>query len=139
MLRRQLGDSLFWKGVQAYYNRYAGKNAITGDLCKVMEDISGQELKGFFNQWLFKAGHPKLAIRWKYNAGKKEVNITVIQQQLEIFNFPIDLQIGKDLTKRLLIKDRETQINVAATKKPAFLLADPQVNLLFEGEIIETK
>ncbi|HEX6427170.1 MAG TPA: M1 family metallopeptidase [Niastella sp.] len=138
MLRRQLGDSIFWKGIQTYYNRYAGKNAVTNDLCKVMEEVSGQDLKQFFQQWLFTTGHPILDIHWKYNTDKKEVNITVIQKQNELFKFPLDLLIGNNMNKQVLIIDRETRITIPETVKPATITADPQVNLLFEGHTKET-
>jgi aminopeptidase N len=139
MLRRQLGDSIFWKGIQTYYNRFAGKNAVTGDLCKVMEEVSGKDLKPFFQQWLFIAGHPKLEISWKYNATKKAVEITVIQQQEPVFKFPLELQLDDTIKKSVDITGRETRLAIPVTKKPATLIADPQVNLLFEGSIKEKK
>lgn len=138
MLRRQLGDSLFWKGIQTYYNRYSGKNAVTGDLCKVMEEVSGRELQPFFQQWLFRAGHPRLTITWKYISAKKEVSVTVTQQQAELFQFPLELQIGNDGIKQVAIKDRETSFTFSATVKPAALTVDPNVNLLYEGSIKES-
>ncbi len=138
MLRRQLGDGLFWKGIQTYYSRYGGKNAVTGDLCKVMEEVSGKSLQSFFQQWLFKAGHPKLEISWKYNMAKKEINITVIQQQNEPYQFPLELQIGNEI-KQMAISNRETSIAFPATVKPAGIAVDPNVNLLFEGNIKEVK
>jgi len=39
MLRRKLGDSLFWKGIQTYYATYNGGNASTSDLQKIFEEI----------------------------------------------------------------------------------------------------
>src|SRR5690606_37591424 len=44
MLRRQLGDSIFWKGIRQYYHDYAGKNADTRDVQKIFEDVSGKKL-----------------------------------------------------------------------------------------------
>ncbi|OQP64741.1 peptidase M1 [Niastella vici] len=137
MLRRQLGDADFWKGIQLYYTRFAGKNAVTADLCKAMEEVSGKNLKQFFHQWLFTAGQPKLQIQWKYDAGKKAVDITVIQQQNELFQFPLDLLIGNNLTKQVFIKDRETHFNIPVSAKPAAITADPNINLLFEGSVKE--
>ncbi|WP_207512322.1 M1 family metallopeptidase [Longitalea luteola] len=131
MLRRELGDSLFWKGVRTYYSRYAGKNAVTGDLCRIMEEVSGKALKGFFDQWLFRAGHPKLEVTWTYHAKNKTVNITVVQKQNELYRFPLELQIGTD-TIKVLVKDRETRLSFPVLKQPSFVKADPQVNLLFE-------
>jgi aminopeptidase N len=139
MLRRKLGDSTFWRGLQTYYNRFAGKNAVTGDLCKVMEEVSGRNLKPFFHQWLFIAGQPKLDVTWQYNATKKAIDITVIQQQETIFQFPLELLIESSLLKNTYITNRETRISVPFTKKPTTVTIDPQVNLLFEGHIQEKK
>ena len=139
MLRHQLGDTLFWKGIQTYYSRYSGKNAVTGDLCKVMEEVSGKSLQPFFQQWLFWAGQPKLDITWKYNAAKKEINITVIQQQGELYQFPLELQIGNNEIKQVAISNRETSVTFPVTVKPAGIIVDPNVNLLYEGNIKETK
>ena len=71
MLRSQLGDSAFWKGIRIYYARYAGKNASTEDLQKVFEEVSGGSLSQFFKQWLYTGGQPDLAVSWKYDAQKK--------------------------------------------------------------------
>jgi aminopeptidase N len=139
MLRRQLGDSTFWRGIQTYYNRFAGKNAVTADLCKVMEEVSGVNLKPFFHQWLFTAGHPKLEITWKYIPTKKAVDITIIQQQEDLFQFPLEVQFNTSLTKQIAITNRETLVSIPFTKKPATVTLDPQVNLLFEGHITEMK
>jgi aminopeptidase N len=139
MLRRQLGDPVFWKGIQTYYNRYAGKNAVTADLCKVMEEVSGQSLKQFFHQWLFTAGHPKLDLQWKYDARKKEIDITVIQLQKDLYQFPLELQFGKEPTQKVSIKDRESRFTIPVSGKPATVTADPGMNLLFEGSVKEMK
>jgi aminopeptidase N len=137
MLRRQLGDTIFWKGIQTYYNRFAGKNAVTADLCKVMEEISGKDLKPFFHQWLFTAGHPNLRITWKYNTAKKAVEITVIQQQHPLFTFPLEILLDGGTRKSINIAGRETRFSIPYNKKPATLNVDPQVNLLFESNTVE--
>jgi aminopeptidase N len=138
MLRRQLGDTIFWKGIRTYYNRFAGKNAVTGDLCNVMEEVSGKNLKPFFQQWLFTAGHPKLEISWQYIAAKKAVAVTVIQQQSPVFKFPLELQVNNKI-HTADITGRETRISIPVSNKPATLIADPQVNLLYEGSVKEKK
>jgi len=136
MLRRQLGDSLFWKGIQTYYSRYAGKNAVTGDLCKVMEEVSGEHLQTFFHQWLFTPGQPKLNIQWKYNTAKKELSITVSQLQKEVFQFPLELKIGNNPNLvTMYINQRETRLVTRYLIKPAGIIADPRINLLFESTV----
>jgi aminopeptidase N len=59
MLRNQVGDDAFWKGIRKYYNTYQYRNAETSDFKVIMEEVSGQDLDPFFEQWLFRAGPPR--------------------------------------------------------------------------------
>jgi aminopeptidase N len=136
MLRRKLGDSLFWKGIRAYYAKYNGGNANTDDLENVMAQASGQNLDQFFKQWLYTAGHPKLGISWHYDAGNKNLALTIMQNQDVPFEFPLDLSIDGKL-QTLAIKDKVTSINLPATARPTSVLPDPNVNLLASFEVTE--
>src|SRR5664279_5859583 len=53
MLRHNLGDELFWKGMRLYYEKYKNQNALTNDFKTVMEEVSGKTLNSFFKEWLF--------------------------------------------------------------------------------------
>ena len=46
-----------------------------------MEAASGKDLKWFFDQWVFKAGHPELKVRWHYEESDKTVRVQVEQTQ----------------------------------------------------------
>ncbi len=134
MLRRKLGDSLFWKGIRTYYKTYAGKNANTNDLEKIFEKVSGQNLQTFFKQWLFTPGQPVLKVDWKYNSSKKVVSLQIEQQQTNLFQFP--LQVGftngeKTFFKTIDIKDKTIEKIIAISFKPENIEVDPNVNLLF--------
>lgn len=59
-LRLKLGDEVFFKIVREYYTRYQYGNASTDDFIAVAETVSGQDLKGFFDDWLFSAQIPPL-------------------------------------------------------------------------------
>lgn len=132
MLRRQLGDSTFWKGIQLYYRRFAGKNAVTNDLRVVMEEVSGRDLKTFFHQWLSVPGHPVLDIQWQYNNDKKEIEITIVQQQQTVFQFPLELKIDGNV-RTVEVKEKRTVVKFPVSEKPGVVMIDPEVNLLFEG------
>jgi len=142
MLRRNLGDDIFWKGIQTYYANYAGKNASTDDLRKVMEAVSGIDLKDFFQQWLYNPGHPVLRINWKYNEKKKTVTLNITQEQKKLFSFPLEFvfkegAVSKNGKQSILIKDKLTQVEIPMTFKPTALIADPEINLLFQATITE--
>jgi aminopeptidase N len=136
MLRRKLGDTLFWKGIRAYYAKEEGLNANTADLCKVMEQASGQNLEPFFKQWLYTSGHPDLNVSWNFDAGKKEVNILITQKQNALFNFPLKYMIG-DESYNIVISNKETTITIPAQVKPKTIKMDPNVDLLIGFEVNE--
>ncbi len=52
MLRGLLGQETFDTILQEYYKRFQFKNATTRDFAALAEEISGQELDWFFDQWL---------------------------------------------------------------------------------------
>lgn len=129
MLRRKVGDEAFWKGVKAYYAKYNGGNAYTSGLQKIMEQASGKDLKQFFLQWLYTAGHPDLGINWKYDTGKGEVEVTVTQKQETLYELPLEIAVDAQ-QHTINLKDRITVARFKATAKPTEIKADPNVNLL---------
>lgn len=144
MLRRKLGDVLFWNGVRAYYEKYAGKNAATDDFRRVMEDVSGVDLKVFFKQWLYYPGHPILEMTWNYDERKKTLMLRIMQTQKQLFNFPLEFTFKygtptKTRNQSFLIKEKLTEIEISMDAKPSQVIADPVINLLFEGGIKEAK
>jgi aminopeptidase N len=135
MLRRKVGDTIFWNGIRNYYAAYAGKNASTDDFRKVMEITSGQDLQTFFQQWLFTPGQPVLNTNWTYDAEKKTLVIVVTQKQAKLFSFPLQILIqsenGKEI-KTFDIKEKSTTLRFLSKTKPLSITADPNTNLLFE-------
>ncbi len=142
MLRRQLGNAVFWQGIRNYYAQYAGKNATTANFRTVMETTSTQNLQTFFQQWLHTAGHPVLTTQWQYNKTKKVLLLTVTQTQPGVFQFPLQVAIksaGGEMLQTFMIKDQTTVAEIALSAKPVKIIVDPNVNLLFEGTVAETK
>jgi aminopeptidase N len=134
MLRRKLGDSLFWRGIRTYYKTYAGKNANTNDLEKVFEKVSAQNLQTFFEQWLFAPGQPMLKVDWKYNSSKKVVSLQIEQQQSNLFQFPLEIGFSdghRNVIKTIEVKDKISRTNIALPFVPENVTVDPNVNLLF--------
>ena len=136
MLRNTLGDSVFYKCIQAYYAAYKGKNASTDDFRKIVEKVSGQNLQVFFNQWFFTSGHPILSIQWKYLADDKTIQVAITQKQATVFSFPLEFSIATDNKESIFhkvdINDRVTIFSVPVNAHPVGVVADPETKLLFE-------
>lgn len=135
MLRRKVGDSLFWKSIRTYYKTYSGSNASTSDLEKVFEKVSSQNLKIFFKQWLNQPGQPMLAIQWNYDTSKKLVSLKIEQTQDYLFEFPLLVSFSdgkKIMNKEMEIKNKVTQLKFSLPFKPTRIVVDPDVNLLYD-------
>ena len=145
MLRRQLGDSIFQKCIRGYYEKYAGKNATTRDLQKIVESVSGKNFEKFFTQWLYTPENLRLDIRWKYNKKEKNIAITVRQlQQPGNFQFPLEILVQENMVsspKRMIktISKKTETFMFPVQSKPIQLEVDPMVSLLFEGRVKEIK
>jgi aminopeptidase N len=141
MLRQEVGDSAFWKGVRTYYDRYKFSNALTDDFRKVMEEVSNKKLELFFNQWIFKAGQPKLEITWNYNAAAKDVILQINQMQSgATFQFPLEVAVYYDNAENPVIQsfninEKNSRFTIKADKAPSKIMLDPNVKLLFEGVV----
>jgi aminopeptidase N len=140
MLRREVGDPAFWKGIREYYRRFQNNNALTSDFQEAMEAASGKDLDLFFDQWIYKAGHPVLETGWKYDEKAKNLQFTVKQvQKGPIFSFPIEVGIfynneKSPQTEKILINRELQQLNIPVAQKPRNIALDPGVNLLFEDK-----
>ncbi len=134
MLRRRLGDEIFWKGIRHYYETYKNSNVLTGDFRKVMEEISGDDLKSFFQQWIHTKGYPELLWSWKYQ--NKKVVVSIEQKQNHYtFNFPLEIGIktnGKMRVDTLQVNDNRQTFEIPSDTKPEEVTLDPEVWLLFE-------
>lgn len=133
MLRRELGDEIFWKGMRSFYEKYRDKNAMTMDFQREMELVSNRDLSLFFTQWLYIAGQPDLKIYSQKANEKGYTDIIIEQTQDHLFSFNIDLQI-KDMKDSSLLKipvnERVTKRTVKTRNVPE-IIPDPDTNLLF--------
>mgnify|MGYP000046404041 CR=1 FL=1 len=133
MLHQQLGDSIFWKGIRTYYTTYAGKNAGTDDFRKIMEEVSGRDLKKFFTQWLYRSGHP--VIHTTHTYADKALNVTITQEQDDPFDFPLMIQVKSadtEFTKSIHVDKKTTRFSIPMDAELSSFIIDPATSLLFE-------
>ncbi|HEX2974612.1 MAG TPA: M1 family metallopeptidase [Bacteroidales bacterium] len=132
MLRNEVGDESFIRGLRLYYERYYQSNALTMDFQEVMEEVSGKDLNKFFRQWLWTEGFPVLKIHdEKVNRSTREIIIE--QTQEPVFEFNIELQVQTPSGSQKItvpVKDRITRFEVKS-KENLIITPDPEVKLLF--------
>ncbi len=57
LLKLELGDELFWKGIRAYTREYFGKSVTTPEFQLAMETATQKNLSSFFSKWVYSASH----------------------------------------------------------------------------------
>jgi len=139
MLRQRIGEDVFWRVLRTYYRRYRYQTALTEDFRRVAEDLSGQDLASFFQQWLYRAGHPKLQLDWAYDETGQRLELTIKQMQPgPAFQFPLDIGIdyGGDrpaqLEKLRVDQAQHTFVLENVAQIPEKVILDPRTRLLFE-------
>jgi aminopeptidase N len=139
MLRGQIGTDAFWAGIREYYRRYQNQSASTDDFRRVMEQVSGADLRWFFDQWLTRSGVPKVEGSWRYDAAAKQITVTLSQTVAgEPFRLPIDIGIvasagAAPRIEKAELAARTGTFTFAADTVPASVTLDPNTWLLFEA------
>jgi len=137
MLRGIMGDEPFFEGVRRYYQRYAGGNATTSDLQGVLEEVHGESLEWFFQQWLHRPGHPIYAVEWEWDGSG--VAVMVRQEQdssWPAFRMPVELEFvlpggGVERVTRW-VEGREWRERIPLRAAPSELRFDPDGWILKE-------
>ncbi|MDQ6610286.1 MAG: M1 family peptidase, partial [Bacteroidota bacterium] len=140
MLRNEVGDSVFQKIIQTYYNQYKGRNADTGDFEAVAEKVSGKDLKWFFDQWLYQPGIPSLHFSWTFKNGNVELMLRGENAQTE-WQLPVEFSFvfGDGKIKKHMVRLSTTGhvvTKIPAIQKPVKIILDPDTNLLFVGTVV---
>ena len=140
MLRSQLGDEAFFKGLRDYYKAHASANASTEDLRSALEKSSGKNLKEFFARWVYGTGHPVYELSQgsaEYAGAGEFLTITLKQTQPgEPFLDPVPIEIDNGSSKQQVViwPKGNTATTRVSTKgsKAATVRLDPDETLLKE-------
>jgi aminopeptidase N len=145
MLRGVVGTENFWKGIQSYYAKYMNSHATTTDFQREMEEVSGTDLRDFFQQWLYKPGTLKLRGIWQYNAKAKAITITLDQVQSDSSLFKMPIQVGiygasdKPQLVTVQVVDKRNSFTIQVNEKPERVVLDPDSWVLMDAVLTTAK
>ncbi|MEO8567859.1 MAG: M1 family metallopeptidase [Ginsengibacter sp.] len=133
MLRNYVGDSAFFKSLNLYLNTYKFKNAEAHQLRLAFEEVTGQDLNWFWNQWYFGNGQPNLTINYDYSDGKARVIIEQTQSG-NLFKLPMAIDIySEGANKKRYQVWAENKVDTfyfSSAKKPSLINVDADKALL---------
>lgn len=131
MLRRRLGDEAFFSGVKNYLTAHRGGIVETNDLMRALEETSGLSLERFFDEWVYRPGHPSLKIT--ISLEKNLLTVDVEQQQkgdnVAVFELPFEIEVGLGKNRQRhqrLITERKSSLVVQLSERPTWINLDPE-------------
>ncbi len=154
MLRGEVGDSAFFRGVRRYRDANAHGNASTADFERAMEAASGEDLGWFFRQWLFEPGYPQLTVEWQDEPGERagtangegagtasgagRTVVAVVRQTQDgawpTFRIPtvllVTLEDGRKVSRDVVLEARAETLRVSVPALPSAVTLDPDDRIL---------
>lgn len=140
MLRLQLGEGPFWRGVQAYTRGLKDQSVESVDLRRSLERASGRSLERFFTQWTERPGHPVLDVRLSRDAARGFLTVTIKQtQQGEAYAFPAELlfRFGeREVRHTLQVSGKSERFVLPERSAPTYFRFDPREAVLLKEQTV---
>ena len=146
MLRDIVGDDAFFASLEKYLKDNAYTAVEAHDLRLAFEEVTGQDLKWFFDQWFFSSGHPQIKVTQEYTLGMVKMTLQQTQNADEfppIFILPFSIDIydanGK-ATRHEVVMDQRIQVFEFKTNtEPSLVNVDANRVLLAEIDYIKSE
>ncbi len=137
MLRSYVGDEAFFLGLKQYLTQNQFKSAEIDQLRLAFEEVTGEDLHWFFDQWFFNKGIPQLSIEYYNSLKNKEIVLTVTQQQdltqNPLYKLPVEVAVYDDAGEHIykgLVDDVENKLVFPVIGKLKAVVFDHKKSLL---------
>lgn len=146
MLRKWLGEDQWRRALNYYLRKYAHQPVETEEFRIAIEEATGQPFEWFFDEWVYRMGHPVFRVTQSYDPLAKSLTLKVRQQQqvdpdnaypqTKFFETPVEIEIvtaGKTRVDRVMIEPKEEQsISLAVDSEPLIVNFDYGETLIKE-------
>ncbi len=123
MLRSVLGDEPFRRSITHYLRKHAFGSVDTHDFQLAIREATGQNLDWFFEQWIYRAGHPILNVSYSWDGRAVQLRV----QQKNVYRLPVAVAVttaaGQQIHRVELTRQDET-FTLPAEEKPLLLHFD---------------
>ncbi|MDT8386025.1 MAG: M1 family aminopeptidase [Thiogranum sp.] len=138
MLRRQLGDTTFLEGLQAFYHQHRFRVAGFADLEDTYSKVAEQSTDAFFAQWVERSGAPELRISdAQINDTGDGYRLSAIVEQIQSgAAYRLELPVAVQLENRagawqtdVQITQRRQRLELDLPTRPLRLDIDPEFDI----------
>lgn len=135
-IRRMIGDTLFQESVKRYLEDHAFQPVESSNLERAFTLTTGINFRPYFDQWIYRPGHPVIEYAWAYAEG--QIRVVVLQTQntengVPIYTIPTQVAVidaGRVTTFPVLLQSREDVIEIPFQRRPAAVILDPYHDFL---------
>ncbi|KAA9338686.1 M1 family metallopeptidase [Hymenobacter busanensis] len=144
MLRGLIGDDAFFTTL----NRYLAQNKYSAveiaELRMAFEDVTGEDLMWFFDQWFMQRGHPDVAVSHSYADGKVTLHVVQKQDTLyqPIYRLPVVVTTwsnNQPTDHRIVVTKAAQTFQLPVNQKPSLVQFDAEKTLLADLEEEKTQ
>jgi len=150
MLRDYLGPERFWASLHTYLTRHALGNATSDDLRQAVLDATGENLDGFWSEWVYGAGHPAFTVTAAYDTAARTLALGVKQTQSDsatgdstgpryrtaaVFHVPLSIRVGTsagDVVRRVQLTAREQTVSFPGLAGPPTMVVFDDGNTILK-------
>lgn len=135
MLRERLGSDRFFAGVKLYLERHRSTPVVTEDFRTALEDVSGDDLEGWFRQWCYTPGTPRFDVELDHDFETNHALVTITQtQKADIvtpaffadFDLFFALADGSTITRTVKVTDKSHTFRIPMAEPPVVFCPDPR-------------
>ncbi len=139
MLRYNLGDDLWWKAIRHYVATHAQGDVLTSDLQRAIEEATGRNLDWFFEQWVWKGGHPEFKATYAWDAQHRTATVQLTQTQkpddtlTSVYRTPLDIAFMTERgwrEFRVEVTEQQHSFVFRLDGEPRFVAIDPANRVL---------
>ncbi len=148
MLRKELGDEHFFAAIRHFLQTHAFQPATTLDFQASIKAVSGTDLQWFFDQWIYKTGHPVFQINDGYDTQKQEYHLIIrqVQQPDTASSYPrtpffqgrIEVEIDERIEVVQLAPQETNEFTFSFPKRPKLINADVENIWICEKQVLKT-
>ena len=141
MLRHVVGESVFFDILSAHKAAHEYSYAVTPDFIEAAENVSGQELDWFFDEWIYDVGWLEVEYLWSYQPSGPDYDLSLIIDQVHtvgpVYTMPVDVGIstsGGDTLITVWLNEVHEEYAFTLPHEPLAVEIDPDDWILNKSE-----
>jgi len=136
MLRRKVGDEVFYAALRDFYEQMKFRKASWNDIKQSFNKAANLDLTDFFDQWLLRPDVPVLTVqklRIEFKDGAPELTFDLVQQNTPHYQFTVPVQVksGKEMVRQdIAVTQAKTPVSFSLAAMPPTMEIDPDYDLM---------